>query len=136
MMALRDDTFSIIHPFTAVVDATGSASVSITHSINGLIWQVFQIGFALNESAISAQVGAHFNGIPLTSSVQMQPVKFKGFPYAMESFFFGPPYVGLRAGDQVVCSVLSATPGDVFTAGAFVSEEQDPGQPGQSYWYR
>jgi hypothetical protein len=126
-MALSNETYSLIKPFTAKVGANGQTSIPITHNQSGLIWQIFQIGFALGVSALTAQVGAHFNGIPLTSSVLMQPVMFVGVPFAMESFFVGPPYVGLKAGDQIVCSVINASPGDIFTAGAFISEEQDPG---------
>ena len=133
---LRSDTMSLIKPFTATVAGNGSATAVITMSLNGLIWQVFQIGFALNETALTAQVGAHMNGIPLTSSVLMQPVLFSGFPYKMESFFVGPPYVGLKAGDMITCSVISATPGDTFTAGAYISEEQDPAASGRNpQWF-
>lgn len=121
------DAFSLIHPVQAKVDDTGKATVEITHSLNGLVWKIFQIGFGLNISAFNAQVGAHFNGVPLTSAVQMQPVSFPGVPYAMESYFVGPPYVILRAGDKLVCSVINATSGDVFTAGAYYSEDPDPG---------
>jgi len=131
-MTLRSDTFSLIKPFTAVVGSNGQASLSITQAINGLIWQVFQIGFALNQVALAAQVGAHMNGIPLTSTVYMQQVTFSGFPYRMESFFVGPPFVGLKAGDQIVCAVVGATPGDTFTAGAYISEEQDPSAAGRN----
>lgn len=127
-MALTDQTYTEIRPFTAVVDGTGSGTVIITHSQKGLIWQIFQIGFALNKKAFNPQVGAHFNGIPLTSAVSMQPVSFSGVPYAMESYFVGPPYVGLKAGDQIVCSVTGATSNDTFTAGAYISEEIDQGQ--------
>lgn len=131
-MAIRSDTFSLIKPFTATVGANGQATINITQAINGLIWQVFQIGFALNQPALTAQVGAHLNGIPLTSTVFMQAVNFIGFPYKMESFFIGPPYVGLRAGDIIACAVLNATPGDTFTAGCFISEEQDPSSAGRN----
>lgn len=127
-MALTDQTYTEIRPFTGVVDGTGEGTVIITHSQKGLIWQIFQIGFALNIKAFNPQVGAHFNGIPLTSAVAMQPVSFSGVPYAMESYFVGPPYVGLKAGDQIVCSVTGATNGDTFTAGAYISEELDQGQ--------
>jgi hypothetical protein len=120
------DAFSLIHPAQTTVDGTGKGTVEITHSLRGLIWKIYQIGFGLNQTALQAQVGAHFNGIPLTSSVQMQPTSFPGVPYAMESYFVGPPYVILRAGDKLVCSVISATAGDTFTAGAYYSEEQDP----------
>src|SRR5215472_7423663 len=123
-MALTNETFTLIKPFTAKVAANGQASVEITHSLQGIIWQIFQIGFALNITAFNPQIGAHMNGIPLTSSVAMQPVGFTGFPYKMESFFVGPPYVGLKAGDQIVCAVRGATAGDIFTAGAYISEEQ------------
>lgn len=128
------DAFSLIHPATATVDGTGKATVEITHSLRGLVWKIFQIGFGLNKSAFNAQVGGHFNGIPLTSSVQMQPVSFPGVPYAMESYFVGPPYVILRAGDKLVCSVINATSGDVFTAGAYYSEEPDSLAAANPYW--
>lgn len=128
-MTLRSDTIQLIKPFTTKVGSNGQASLTISHNINGLIWQVFQIGFGLNVTAINAQVGSHWNGIPLTSSVLMQPVMFQGVPYAMESFFFGPPYLALKAGDQVVCSVINAVANDTFTAGAFISEEQDMNTP-------
>lgn len=134
-MALTSNTFTLIKPFTGVVGANGQGSVSITHSLQGIIWQVFQIGFALNQKAFNPQVGAHVNGIPLTSAVAMQPVTFAGVPYAMESYFVGPPYVGLRAGDLIVCSVTGATAGDTFTAGAFISEEQDPAFTSKPWWY-
>jgi hypothetical protein len=135
-MTLRSDTFTEIQPFQATVNAGGQATLQITHAINGLIWQVFQIGFALNQTALNSQVGAHMNGIPLTAAVLMQQVMFPGFPYLMESFFVGPPYVGLKAGDQITCSVINAVPGDVFTAGAYISEEQDMGKALRPYWYQ
>lgn len=125
-MPINDQTFSLIKPFTAPVASDGTATCIVTHSLQGILWQVFQIGFGLNQNAFQPQVGAHLNGIPLTASVAMQPVSFTGVPYAMESYFVGPPYVGLKAGDQIVCSVVGATSGDVFTAGAYISEEPDP----------
>lgn len=133
-MALTNETFSLIKPFTAVVGANGQATAVITQGINGLIWQIFQIGFALGQLAPSPQVGAHMNGVPLTASVVMQPVTFSGAPFAMESYFVGPPYVGLKAGDQITCSVTGANSGDTFTAAAYLSEEQDPStNPG--WWF-
>lgn len=132
---IRSDTFSLIKPFVATVGANGQAQLEITHNLQGIVWQVFQIGFALGKSANFAQCGAHLNGIPLTAAVQMQPVAFTGFPYAMESYFVGPPYVGLKAGDKIVCAVVSATSGDIFTAGAYISEEIDPAAAVQPYWY-
>lgn len=134
-MAVTNETFSLIKPFTAVVGSNGQATVAITHSLQGILWQIFQIGFALNQTAFQAQVGAHMNGIPLTSAVAMQTVAFTGFPYAMESFFVGPPYVGLKAGDQIVCAVRGATVGDTFTAGAYLSEEQIATMANVPYWY-
>lgn len=134
-MTIRSDTFSLIKPFVAKVGANGQAQLSITHNLQGIVWQVFQIGFALGIKSTFAQCGAHLNGIPLTSAVQMQPVSFNGFPYAMESYFVGPPYIGLKAGDQIVCAVISATSGDTFTAGAYISEEQDPDAAVHPYWY-
>lgn len=132
---IRSDTFTLIKPFMATVNASGQATLSITHSLQGMVWQIFQIGFALNVASSSPQVGAHMNGIPLTAAVVMQRVQFAGFPYAMESFFVGPPYVGLSAGDQIVCSVIGATAGDTFTAGAYISEEQVATQQNVPYWY-
>lgn len=123
---LTPETFSLLKPFTGKVGTNGQVAVTISHNISGLVWQIFQIGFALNSAAPSPQVGAHFNSIPLTSTVTMQQVKFQGAPYAMESFFVGPPYVALKAGDQLVCSVMGANSGDTFTAGAYLSEEVDP----------
>lgn len=133
---IRSDTFSEIQPFTAKVGSNGQATLSITHNLNGIIWQVFQIGFALGISSSFAQVGAHFNGIPLTAAVVMQPVTFTGFPYRMESYFVGPPYIGLKAGDQIVCAVINAASGDTFTAGAYISEEQDPATNARPWWTR
>ena len=135
-MPLTNETFTLIKPFTGTVGSNGMASVQITHSLQGIIWQVFQIGFALNQTAFNPQIGAHVNGIPLTSSVAMQPVTFTGFPYAMESFFVGPPYVGLRAGDVITCAVIGAKSGDIFTAGAYISEEDDPFAGKTPWWYQ
>jgi hypothetical protein len=125
-MTLTDQTFSLIKPFTGSVGSNGIAQVTVSHSIHGLIWQVYQLGFGLNEPATFAQAGAHMNGVPLSPAVLMQPVSFPGVPYALESFMVGPPYVGLKAGDQLVCSVINAKAGDTFTVGAFISEEDDP----------
>lgn len=135
-MPLTNETFTLIKPFTAVVGSNGQANVTIEHQIHGLIWQIFQIGFALGQTASFPQVGAHMNGIPLTPTVIMQPVMFAGVPYAMETYIVGPPYVGLKAGDTIVCSVLGATAGDIFTAGAYISEEQDPATMQAPWWYR
>jgi hypothetical protein len=132
---LTNETFLLIKPFTAVVGSNGQASVSITQSLQGMVWQIYQIGFSLGKPAPSPQVGAHFNGIPLTSTVTMQTVSFTGVPYAMESFFVGPPYVGLKAGDAITCSVLGAISADTFTAGAYISEETDPAIGARNWWY-
>ena len=116
----------LIKPFTATVNSSGQAVLSITHSLHGIVWKVWQIGFGLGELAPSPQVGAHINGIPLAATVSMQPAVFSSIsgqaPYAMESYMVGPPYPVLSAGDQIVCAVLGATSGDVFTAGAYVDE--------------
>lgn len=133
---IRSDTFSLIKPFTASVGSNGQATLDITHNLQGIIWQVYQIGFALGVTASFAQIGAHLNGIPLTAAVAMQPVAFTGFPYKMESYFVGPPYVGLKAGDKITCAVINATSGDTFTAGAYISEEQDPGAAARPWWYQ
>ena len=116
----------IIHPFTAQVNANGQAVLQIGHSIHGLTWIVEQIGFGLGQNAPSPQVAAHVNGVPLAATVSMQASVFASItgqaPYAMESFFSGPPYITLNAGDTITCAVLGATPGDVLTASAYVQE--------------
>lgn len=129
-MTTPADTSGLIKPFVAPVASDGIALVTITQSIHGLAWVVLQIGFALNIQALSAQVAAHVNGTPLSSSVAMQISAFASLqqnaPYAMESFMVGPPYVTLEAGDQIVCAVTGATPGDTFTAAAYVNEIPSP----------
>jgi hypothetical protein len=116
----------LIKPFTASVNASGQAIVEITQSLSGLVWKVYQIGFGLGQLAPSPQVAAHVNGVPLAATVTMQPSVFANIPsqpgYAMESFFVGPPYIILSPGDQIVCAVLGANSGDVFTAAAYVDE--------------
>lgn len=130
-MSILNDTPTLIKPFTAKVAANGIAIVTVTQSNHGLAWIVYQIGFALGQLAPSPQVAAHLNGIPLTASVTMQPSAFATIPtqspFAMESFFVGPPYVNLEAGDQLVCAVTGAISGDIFTVGAFVNEVLSPG---------
>jgi hypothetical protein len=112
----------LIKPFTAQVNSLGQAMVQVEHSLHGLVWKVYQIGMSLNEAANLAQCAAHINGIPLSGAVYMQPCQFPGVPYRMESYFTGPPYIVLSAGDFILCSVINATPGDTFTAGAYVEE--------------
>jgi len=112
--------------FQAQVNASGQALVRVTFSIHGLVWKIFQLGMGLGTLAPSPQVAAHVNGIPLASTVPMQPSVFANIigeaPYAMESFFTGPPYIVLSAGDQLVCAVLGANSGDTFTVGAYHEE--------------
>lgn len=116
----------LIKPFTAKVNAQGQAMVEITHSLHGLVWKVYQIGFALGVLAPSPQIAAHVNGVPLASTVPMQPSVFANIaqqaPYAMEAFFVGPPYIVLSAGDKITCAVLAAKANDVFTAAAYIEE--------------
>lgn len=120
------DVPSQIRPFTAQVGANGIAVVQVGHSIHGLSWIVYQIGFALAQQAPSPQVAAHLQGQPLVASAPMQVSAFAQIPtqspYAMESFFVGPPYVNLEAGDILTCAVIAATPGDNFTVSAYVNE--------------
>lgn len=115
-----------IAPFTARVNAQGQALVEITHSLHGLVWKVYQIGFGLGLLAPSPQIAAHVNGVPLASTVPMQPSVFAQItqqaPYAMEAFFVGPPYIVLSAGDKITCAVLAAKSGDTFTAAAYYEE--------------
>jgi hypothetical protein len=125
-----DNTAGLIKPFTASVAANGVATVIITQTNHGLAWTVFQVGFALGQQAPSPQVAAHNNGMPLVASAPMQVAAFASVPgaapYAMEMFFYGPPYVVLESGDQITCSVVGANPGDVFTAAAYVNEDTSP----------
>lgn len=110
-----------------MVGSNGTAVIVVSQNLHGLSWIVYQIGFALGLPAPSPQVAAHINGIPLTSTVTMQQSAFASIagesPYAMESFFVGPPYVNLEAGDRLVCAVTGAISGDTFTAGAYINEE-------------
>lgn len=120
------DTPVLIKPFTGKVGSNGIAVVTVTQSNHGLAWIIYQLGLALGQAAPSPQVAAHVNGIPLAATVTMQNSAFASIqqqsPYAMESFFVGPPYVNLEAGDQLVVAVTGANNGDVFTVGAYVNE--------------
>lgn len=116
----------LIKPFTAPVDGSGHAIVTVTHGLHGLSWKVYQLGLGLGQVSALAQTAAHINGIPLASTIIMQQSVFASLtgqaPYAMESFFVGPPYVILSAGDQLTVGVIKANPGDVFTVGAYIEE--------------
>lgn len=117
----------LIKPFSAQVNAQGQALVRIRHDIHGLVWKVYQIGFGLGILAPAGpQIAAHVNGIPLAGSAFMEQSVFSqvtGEPvYAMESFYIGPPYIILSAGDTITCAVLNAITGDTFTAGAYIEE--------------
>lgn len=124
------DTSGLIKPFTASVNSSGIAIATISMTIHGLAWVVYQIGFALGKFKSGAQVAAHVNGQPLAATIAMQQSAFSSItnnpPYAMESFMTGPPYVTLESGDQIVCAVVGATSGDVFTATAYVNEIASP----------
>ena len=123
----------LIKPFTATVNNSGQAVLQIGPSLQGITWTVQQIGFGLGKSAVSPKVAAHVNGVPLAATVVMQPSVFASIlgqaPYAMETFFVGPPYIDLSAGDAITCAVLGATAGDTFTAAAYIEEDAS----GQSY---
>lgn len=116
----------LLKPFMAAIDGNGNGLLTIQHSLHGLVWKVYQIGFALGQVSLAAQVAAHVNGVPLAATIQMQQSVFAEFPtsapYAMESFMVGPPYINLEAGDQIVCGIINAIPGDTFTAAAYVDE--------------
>src|SRR5215831_14637658 len=123
-----------VKPFSAAVNASGQGIVVISHSLQGMTWKVLQIGFGLTTLAPSPQVAAHVNGLPLASTVTMQPTVFANIqgqaPYAMETFFVGPPYINIDAGDSITCAVLGANPGDSFVAAAYIEEFQsDTVQP-------
>jgi hypothetical protein len=124
------NTSGLIKPFTAAVGSNGIATAIISQSNHGLAWTVYQIGFGLGQLAPSPQVAAHINGVPLVASAPMQQSAFASVPgaapYAMETFFYGPPYVTLESGDQITCAVVGATPGDTFTVAAYVNEIQSP----------
>lgn len=129
-MPITDNVPLLIKPFVAKVNASGIATLKIQHNNHGLAWIVYQIGFALGQLAPSPQVAAHMNSIPLVASVTMQQSAFASIvaeaPYAMETFFYGPPYINLEAGDYITCAVTGANSGDSFTAGAFVNEVLSP----------
>lgn len=115
-----------ITPFTASVNASGIAVVTIGHSLSNIKWKIYQVGIGLGKTAINAQVAAHVNGVPLAATVQMQPSVFANIPgqapYAMESFMVGPPYIILSSGDQFVIGVQNAVSGDTFTCAAYYDE--------------
>jgi hypothetical protein len=121
----------LLMPFTAQVNSSGQAIVQVTHSLSGKQWKVYQMGLALGElvTAGIAQVAASVNGAPLAASVNMQPSAFSQLntlgqpPYAMESFFVGPPYIYLQSGDMMTVGVVNANPGDTFTCGVYLIEE-------------
>lgn len=77
-------------------------------------------------AAASPQVAAHVNGIPLAGSAFMNSSVFASIagqsPYAMESFFVGPPYIILSAGDMITCGLVGGSPNDTFTVGAYIEE--------------
>lgn len=120
----------LIKPFTSAVNALGQSIIQVTHTLHNIEWVVYQIGFALGQQAGSPQVAAHVNGVPLAATVAMQLSVFASIteqaPYAMETFFVGPPYIFLRAGDSITCAVLGATSGDTFTAAAYIDEQLLP----------
>lgn len=120
----------LVMPFTGKVGSNGIAVVTVSQSNHGLAWIIYQVGLALGQNAPSPQVAAHFNGIPLASTTTMQTSAFASIasnsPYAMESFFVGPPYIKLEAGDQLTFAVLGANSGDTFTVGAFLDEIESP----------
>jgi hypothetical protein len=126
----------LIKPFTGAVNASGQGVVTVGHTLSQVAWKVYQIGFGLGVLAPPPQVAAHVNGVPLTATVAMQPSVFANIvgqaPYAMESFFVGPPYIILSSGDTITCAVLGATSGDVFTAAAYI-EEYDATDLGSLY---
>lgn len=123
------DTYTLIKPFTAKVNASGFASVDVGHSIHGLAWQVMQVGLGLGQAAPSPQCAALINGIPFVSSVLMAPSVFAqlgGAPIAMTSEFSGSPVPTLEAGDVMKIAVSGAISGDVFTVGVYINEIDSP----------
>lgn len=110
------------YPQTAIVNGNGQAIITVSQSVVSNIWKVAQVTFGLGMSAPSPQVAATWNGIPLSASPTMQPNVFASIlgaaPYAMSNTMVGPPYIVLSAGDQLVCGVFGAMPGDTFTVTA------------------
>jgi hypothetical protein len=127
---MANDVYTLIKPFTTVVDANGNAVLEISHSIHGLAWQVMQIGLSLGKAAPSPQVAATINGIPFVSSVVMGTSVFASMPgsapVAMTTELTGPPYPVLEAGDKMMVGVTGATAGDIFLAGAYINELESP----------
>jgi hypothetical protein len=119
----------LIKPFTAAVNAQGNAIINIGHSLSKKVWKIYQVGFALGQVSNFAQVAAHVNGVPLAATITMQKSVFANLPgqapYAMESFMVGPPYIFLNSGDLMVCGIIGATSGDMFTAAAYIDELDD-----------
>jgi hypothetical protein len=123
------DTYTLIKPFTAKVNASGNAFVDVTHSIHGLAWQVMQVGLGLGVAAPSPQCAALVNGVPFVSSVLMAPSVFASLssaPIAMTSEFSGVPFPTLEAGDVMKIGVTGATSGDIFTVGVYINEIDSP----------
>lgn len=116
----------LIKPFVTNVNSSGQALLTIGHSLSNLTWKIYQIGFALGIQAPAPQIAAHINGTPLTASTALNPSVFAQIqgaaPYAMETFFVGPPYPVLSSGDLIVVALVGAIPGDQFTASAIIEE--------------
>ena len=109
--------------------------MTISHGLHGLSWVVYQLGFALGKPALSAQCSAHINGIPLTSMTTYQTSGFASIlgssPYAMVAQMVGPPYINLEAGDQLVCGLSAAAPGDMFSVAVYFNEVESLAQAAQ-----
>jgi len=127
-------TYTLIKPFSATVDGNGHAVITISHSLQGIAWQIPQVGLSLGQMATSPEVAAAINGIPFVSSVVLGTSVFASLPgtgvppIAMTTQFSGLPYPTLEAGDQFVIGVIGAAPGDTFTAGAYINEIPSPAQ--------
>jgi len=116
----------LIKPFTGTVNSSGNALVQVTQGIADMVWVIYQLGLALNESAVFPQAGAQYNGVPLASSVALVPSPFSTFngfsPYAMLGFMVGPPYLFLSTSDQLNMGLVGGTSGDTFTVAVFCDE--------------
>jgi hypothetical protein len=154
------DTYSLIKPYSVKTDGSGNGIIEVMHGLNGLAWEIQQIGLSLQQAAPSPQVGVLINSIPWVSSVVMGTSVFAsipGFaPVAMTTQLSERPWAILEAGDRMLIGVVGATPGDMFTAGLFLNEVRSPAlgaaetsiltrgasvaghlsRPGQRRWHR
>lgn len=127
---MAGDSFSLVKPFSAIVNSNGVAVVDASHSLHGIAWVCQQIGFSLGVAAQSPEVSALFNGLAFVSTLVMSNSPFSGVTgrptVAMTAQFSGPPYVTMEAGDVISLGVQGATAGDTFQVALYVDEGESP----------